>query len=125
MKLKNDTNVQSVNNQTVLDICHALSEKSAVDIRIVEVKGMSDIADYLIVCSGKSAPQVKALFEHLEATLEKKDKFAIRHEGASEGRWICVDYGDIIVHIFHKETRDVYALDTLWNNGSNVTVYQD
>ncbi len=117
--------MNNITNQTVLNICKALSEKSALDIKVVEVQGMSDIADYLVVCSGKSAPQVKALFEHLEGTMEKMDKFAIRHEGASEGRWIAVDYGDIIVHIFHKETRDVYALDTLWNNGSNVTTFQD
>ncbi|MBQ2895067.1 MAG: ribosome silencing factor [Clostridia bacterium] len=115
--------MQNITNETVLSICKALSDKSALDIKVVEVKGMSDIADYLVVCSGRSAPQVKALFDHLEATLEKLGRFAVRHEGASEGRWICVDYGDIIVHIFHKETRDVYALDTLWNNGQNVTTY--
>ncbi len=117
--------MQNITNETVQNICKALSDKSALDIKIVEVKGISDIADYLIVCSGKSAPQVKALFEHLEDTMEKLGKFAIRHEGAGEGRWICVDYGDIIVHVFHKETRDVYALDTLWNNGNNVTTYVD
>ena len=117
--------MQNITNPSVQSICKALSDKSALDIKIIEVVGMSDIADYLIVCSGRSAPQVKALFEHLEGELEKLGKFAIRHEGASEGRWICVDYGDIIVHIFHKETRDVYALDTLWNNGQNVTAYVD
>lgn len=117
--------MQNITNETVLNICKTLSAKSALDIKVVEVKGMSDIADYLVVCSGKSAPQVKALFDHLEAEMEKLCKFAVRHEGAGEGRWICVDYGDIIVHIFHKETRDVYALDTLWNNGNNVTLYQD
>ena len=112
-------------NETVNNICKFLSEKSAVDIRIVEIAGMSDIADYFVICSGRSAPQVKALFEHLEEEMEKNGRFAVRKEGMSEGRWIAVDYGDVIVHIFHKDTREIYALDTLWNNGRNVVAYND
>lgn len=111
--------------QTVQSVCKALSEKMAVNIKIVDIKGISDLADYFVVCSGKSAPQVKALYEHLEETMEKQGKFVLRKEGMGEGRWIALDYGDVIVHIFHKETRDVYALDTLWNNGNNVTDYTD
>lgn len=112
-------------NETVQLICKALSEKSAIDIKIIEVKGMSDIADYFVVCSGKSAPQVKALDEHLEETMEKAERFAMHKEGMREGRWIALDYGDAIVHIFHKDTREVYALDKLWDNGGNVTTYED
>lgn len=112
-------------NNTVQLICKALSEKMASNIKIVEIKGISDLADYFVICSGKSAPQVKAIYEHLEETLEKQQKFALRKEGMSEGRWIAMDYGDVIVHIFHKDTRDIYALDTLWNNGGNVTEYND
>ena len=116
---------KSTLNETVQSICVALSQKQALDIKIVDIKGTSDIADYFVICSGRSAPQVKALFEHLEEQMEKQGKFATRKEGQSEGRWIAVDYGDVIVHIFHKDTRELYALDTLWNNGSNVSNYQD
>lgn len=119
------TNENSSSQNTVQQICKALSEKMAGDIKIVEIKGISDLADYFVICSGKSAPQVKAIYEHLEETMEKQDKFALRKEGMSEGRWIALDYGDVIVHIFHKDTREVYALDTLWNNGANVTNYTD
>lgn len=111
--------------EKVREICKALAAKSASDIKIVEIKGVSDIADYFVLCSGRSAPQVKAIYENLEETLEKQDIFALRKEGVSEGRWIAVDYGDVIVHIFHKDTREIYALDTLWNNGGNVTTYQE
>lgn len=111
--------------EKVQEICKALAAKSALDIKIVEIKGVSDIADYFVLCSGRSAPQVKAIYENLEETLEKQDIFALRKEGVSEGRWIAVDYGDVIVHIFHKDTREIYALDTLWNNGANVTTYQE
>ena len=119
------TNTEITMNETVQTICKALSEKSATDIKIIEVKGVSDIADYFVVCSGRSAPQVKAIAEHLEETMEKQDKFALHKEGMREGRWIALDYGDVIVHIFHKDTRDVYALDTLWNHGGNVSDYKD
>lgn len=109
--------------ENVNTICKMLADKQATDIKIVEISGISDIADYFIICSGRSMPQVKAIFDHLEEQMEKNGKFALRKEGYTEGRWIAVDYGDVIVHIFHKDTRDVYALDTLWNNGSNVTTY--
>lgn len=118
------TNVEQ-SRQTVQLVCKALSEKLATDIKIVEIAGISDLADYFVICSGKSAPQVKAIFDHLEETMEKQGKFALRKEGMSEGRWIAVDYGDVIVHVFHKDTRDIYALDSLWNNGGNVTEYKD
>ncbi len=112
-------------NEKVQNICKALSAKSATDIKIVEIKGVSDLADYFVLCSGRSAPQVKAICDNLEETMEKQEIFALRKEGVREGRWIALDYGDVIVHIFHKDTREIYALDTLWNNGNNVTVYED
>ena len=124
MTTENKTTAQKTDfNETVQNICAALSAKQALDIKIVDIRGASDIADYFVICSGRSMPQVKAIFDHLEEQLEKLDRFALRKEGYTEGRWIAVDYGDVIVHIFHKDTREIYSLDTLWNNGSNVTTY--
>lgn len=111
-------------NETVRNICEALSAKQALDLKVVDIRGASDIADYFVICSGRSAPQVKALFEHLEEQMEKLGRFALRKEGQAEGRWIAVDYGEVIVHVFHKDTRELYALDTLWNNGQNVTDFE-
>lgn len=112
-------------NAKVQQICKILAAKQATDIKIVEIRGISDLADYFVICSGRSIPQVKAIYDHLEEQMEKAECFAIRKEGYSEGRWIAVDYGDVIVHIFHKDTREVYGLDNLWNNGNNVTDYND
>ncbi len=112
-------------NDTVLTICKALSEKSAVDIKIIEIKNSSNLADYFVICSGRSVPQVKSIEEHLEEVMEKAGKFAAHKDGVREGRWIAVDYTDVIVHIFHKDTRDVYSLDKLWDNGGNITSYED
>ena len=66
---------------------------------------------------------ISAIPVSIQEQMEKQGRFAARKEGYSEGRWIAVDYGDVIVHIFHKDTREVYGLDNLWNNGGNVTDY--
>lgn len=116
---------ENVSNQKVQLICKALSDKFATDIKIVSIAGMSDLADYFVICSGKSASQVKAIFDHMEEEAEKTGYFALRKEGMTEGRWIAADYGDVIVHIFHKDTREVYGLDALWNNGTNVATYEE
>ena len=123
IQMEKDMTKNTSSNETVKTICELLAAKQATEIKIVEIKGISDIADYFVICSGRSMPQVKAIFEHLEEQLEKQGRFALRKEGYTEGRWIAVDYGDVIVHIFHKDTREIYSLDTLWNNGSNVTTF--
>ena len=111
--------------QTVQLFCAALSEKKATEIKIIEVTSLTDVADYFIVCSGKTAPQVKAIFDNLEEKAEAQGVFCRRKEGYNEGKWIAVDYGNIIVHIFNAATREFYQLDKLWNSGNNVTDYKD
>ena len=123
IQMEKDMTRNTSSQDTVKTICELLASKQATDIKIVEISGISDLADYFVICSGRSMPQVKAIFDNLEEQLEKQGRFAIRKEGYTEGRWIAVDYGDVIVHIFHKDTREIYSLDTLWNNGSNVTDY--
>lgn len=106
-------------------ICACLAEKKAENIKIIQIKGMTDIADYFVICSGRSAPQVKAIFENLEEKMEEKGVVATRKDGVNEGKWIAVDYSSVIVHIFHTEIREFYQLDKLWSNGSNVVDYRD
>jgi ribosome-associated protein len=106
-------------------IAELLSAKKAENIKILNLSGMSDIADYFVVASCRSAPQVKAAYEHIEAELEKQGTFARRKEGITEGRWIAIDYIDVVVHIFHAEARAVYSIDTLWSKGDNVEDFVD
>ncbi len=115
-----------LNDKQIVELsCKTLAEKKAVDIKIIEVVGMTDITDYFIVCSGRSMAQVKALCENLEEKMEENGVFARRKEGAETGRWIVIDYLNVVVHIFHHETREFYQLDKLWNNGNNVVDYRD
>ncbi len=113
-------------NNTVKTICATLGSKMAEDIKVIEVGNLTSVAEYFVIASGRSVTQVKALYEAVDEVLEKQnDMPVIRREGNVEGRWIAMDYGDIVVHIFHKEAREIYQLDLLWNNGDNVTEYVD
>ena len=113
-------------NKALIDaMCKAMSDKRAFDITVIDVEGLSDVADAFIIASGKSAPQVKAIFDNLEFEMEKQGVFARRKEGMTEGRWIAVDYFDVIVHIFQEESRKFYQLGKLWINENNVPKYED
>lgn len=109
--------------QTVDMICKALAEKNATDIKIIEVATLTDVADYFVICSGKSNPQVQAIFDNLEAKMEDAGVFCRHKDGFKEAKWIAMDYGNVIVHIFHNTTREFYQLDKLWNSGNNVIDY--
>ncbi len=112
-------------NQKVDLICKTLAEKKAFDIKIIETTTLTDVADYFVVCSGKSLPQVKAIFEHLEEKTEEAELVCRHKEGYRECRWIALDYDNVIVHIFHQTSREFYQLDKLWNNGNNVVDFKE
>ena len=97
----------------------ALDAKRAKDVVALKVDEMTVITDYMVIGSGRSVPQVKALAEYVEEELAKADQFARRREGLTEGRWCVLDYGDVMVHIFHEQDREYYQLERLWDNGSN------
>ncbi len=96
-----------------------LDEKKGLRIEVLDVRELTVITDYMVIASGRSVPQVKALAEHVMEELAKQDVFVRRKEGLSEGHWCVLDYGDVMVHIFHEKDRSYYQLDHLWSNGSN------
>ena len=105
--------------ETAIRAAKALDAKRAQDIVVLKVDEMTVITDYMVIATGRSVPQVKALCEHVEEELAKEDVFARRREGMSEGRWCVLDYGDVMVHIFHEQDREYYQLERLWSTGSN------
>jgi len=109
-----------------LTICKILSDKKANDIVYIDVASKSSLCDYFIVCSGRSSTQVKALSENLEEKLSKEYGVEpTRRDGVREGRWSVLDYGDVIVHIFNDEERDFYRLERLWEDGTNLTRFEE
>lgn len=104
-------------------ICKVLKDHKAEDIVAVDVKEKTDVADYFVVAGGRSMTHTRSLIEHVEEEMEKEGVSPTRSEGVREGRWAVLDYDDVIVHIFNDETRLFYHLETLWDDGKNVTRY--
>ena len=92
----------------------ASSDKKAKDIVILELKKLTVIADYFVICSGESTTQVKAIVDHVEEALAKHGVSPGRIEGLGNARWVLLDYGDVIVHVFEEETRNYYELEKFW-----------
>lgn len=105
--------------QIALTAAKAMDAKRGRDIVALKVDEMTVITDYMVIATGASAIQVRALAENVEEELAKADVFAKRREGMSEGRWCVLDYGDVMVHIFHEQDREYYQLERLWSDGTN------
>lgn len=99
------------------NIIGALKEKKAVDLKIIDIQELTTIATYFIICSGTSTTHIKSLADEVEFKLKEKGIMPFRREGYNSARWILMDYGDIVVHIFHEEDREFYNLERLWQDG--------
>lgn len=91
-----------------------LDDKQGGDILDVALEGKTSIADYFVIATGKNLVHTRALAEAVEEKLEAEGIFAKRKDGLTEMRWVVLDYGDVIVHLFQGATRDFYALEKLW-----------
>ncbi len=94
-----------------------LEQKKARDINIVNVDKVSILADYFIICSGTSTTHIKTLADELEEKMRDSGYRLHHKEGYNSARWILLDYGEIVVHIFHEEDRSFYNLERLWSDG--------
>jgi len=97
-----------------------LAEKLASDIVILDLRGLSTITDYFVICSAESRRQIKTLAEHLVASFEPEGVRAAHVEGLDDSQWVVLDYIVTIVHIFDPETREHYALEHLWGDAPRV-----
>lgn len=100
----------------------ALDEKKGEDIQVIDITGISVMADYFLIATGNSDSQVRALVENVEETLQKSGYLLKQREGYQSGSWVLLDFGDIIVHIFDKENRLFYDLERIWRDGRVVSV---
>ena len=93
-----------------------IEAKNGDDIEVINVTEMTSIANYFVSASGSSERQVKAIADNIEFEAQKLEIFPKNIEGQREGRWILLDYYDVIVHIFHADEREFYNLEKLWKN---------
>jgi len=98
----------------------AASGKKAVDVRILDLRGLTSIADFFVICSGTSSTHVDAIADGIEQTLKRDGRYPSHVEGKAESTWILMDYGDVVVHIFEEQTRAFYALERLWNDAKGI-----
>lgn len=95
--------------------------KKAFQVRVLDVRKISSLTDYLVLASGSSDRQVRAAAEAVHLGLKKEhDTMPIGVEGVNEGRWALIDYGDVMVHVFHEPTRLYYDLDGLWSDAEEI-----
>ena len=93
----------------------ALDDKLAEDIKIIDIRSISVLADYFIIADGNNKNQVQAMVDNVQEELFKAGYEMKQMEGYREGNWILLDFGDIIIHIFDKENRLFYDLERIWN----------
>lgn len=98
-------------------IARVLDDRQAKDIKILNISNISVLADYFVICSSDSATHVKSLTGYVrEKVKETFDRIPIGEENDVKNRWNLLDYGDVIVHVLHREERETYALERFWNH---------
>lgn len=101
---------------------HAALEKKAEDLVLLNMKGIVSYADYLLICSGRSDRQVQAIAQSIETALKKLGYQPLGIEGMNHGRWVLIDYGDVIVHVFQESIRRFYDIEELWADAPRVDI---
>lgn len=98
-----------------------LDEKQAEDITIIDVKEITSISDYFVIAGADNVRKVKAIADHVEEFLKKEDLQLRAKEGTDSARWILLDFGNLIIHLFENEERDYYNIEKIWKDGINIT----
>ena len=112
-------NMHDEMRRLALKMAAILNNKGAIDIEILNVANMTTITDYFLIASGRNVQAVRALSEDLEDRLAEENIFPRRRDGMHESRWIVLDFGGVIVHLFHPEERLYYNIERLWRDGEN------
>ena len=99
-----------------------LKDKKAKDIKLLDIHGISTISDYFIIATGNSTTQVQAMSDELEEKMDLAGYEMHHKEGFRNGRWILLDFGNIIIHLFHDEERQFYNLERLWVDAKTILV---
>ena len=101
---------------------HLALDKKALDLLILDVHQQSSFTSFFIICSGTSDRHVQAIASHIEVSGKQAGVYPLGMEGFREGRWILLDYGDIVIHIFHEPVRKFYDLERLWTAAPRIPV---
>lgn len=95
-------------------------DKKAINTVILDIKELSLIADYFVICSGNSETQVQAIANEIKGKMNEENIDIKGMEGLRQARWILIDLGDVVVHVFHKEERNFYNIERLWGDAPRI-----
>jgi ribosome-associated protein len=98
-------------------------DRKALDVVVLDVRGRTSYADFLVIASGTSDRHVQSIAELVDTTVSREGTRPIGSEGLREGQWALIDFGAVVVHIFHQFTREVYDLETLWRDAPRLPVH--
>ncbi|MBZ2175361.1 ribosome silencing factor [Schnuerera sp. xch1] len=101
-------------------IVKACDDKNGFDIKVLDLKKLTTFTDYFIIVSGNSTTQTKAISDKIEERMNELGYVISSKEGYGEGRWILLDYGNVVVHIFHRDEREFYNLEKLWTDSEEL-----
>ena len=106
--------------EIVKKIYNIIDEKKGEDIKVIDISGVSTVADYFIIASGNNVNQVQAISEEIDEVLGREGITPKAIEGHRNATWVLLDYRDIVVHIFLKEDRSFYDLERIWRDGKEI-----
>jgi ribosome-associated protein len=107
---------------TAMAIAKAALDKKGEDVMVLDVRGLTSYADYFVVVTADSDRQASAIADHLEQTMKEQGVSKVGVEGYETGRWILVDYGDVVAHVMNRESRGFYDLEGLWADAPRFAV---
>ncbi len=107
--------------QRLRDVVAAADDRKATDLKVLRLEDVSDFTDFFMVCSGRTSRQVSAIAEGIRRALRERGIHPIHIEGERSARWVLLDYGDLVIHVFDPETRGYYGLERLWADAPDVT----
>ncbi len=107
--------------QLAVTAARAAAKKKAIDVQILDLKGIFPVADYFVICSARNVPQIAAIAQGIEEDLAREGQDFCRIQGTPESEWVLMDYGDVIVHVFSEQMRRFYNLEHLWGDAKVIT----
>jgi ribosome-associated protein len=110
----NPVTPEYTSEQVLAAVLASLDDDKAEDVVQIDLRGRSDVADYMVICSGRSSRQVASISEKLADRLKQEFRISARMEGKDTGDWVLIDASDVIVHVFRPEVRDFYQLEKMW-----------
>ena len=108
--------------EKALDCARAAIEKKAENVKILDLTGISGFTDYFVICSGVSDRQIQSICDSVQSSIEANGHETLSVEGYSEGRWVLMDFGDVVTHVFLDALREYYDLEKLWADAPRVKV---